>query len=151
MRYDHTQDGSLHLLVYLTAALVFASASICRGEPLPAIVLLLSGVAILPLGMCFHWLRVYDDGDQFRVRFGPLPVFGTRIRYDEITDVGAERSTFLDGWGVHWTPGKGWIFNLWGFDCVRVETRRRTVRIGTDDVVNLVAFLRNQMPRPEGP
>ncbi len=35
--------------------------------------------------------------------------------------VSAARSNWLDGWGIHYFPGRGIIYNLWGFDCVRVQ------------------------------
>ena len=146
MQYDHTQRGSLHTLVYVTAGLCLLGGWLCREELGLAIILAASGAAILPLGMCFHWLRVRDEDEHLDVRFGPLPLFGTRIPYDQITGTSPGRSTFLDGWGVHWMPGKGWIYNVWGLDCVCVALCRKTVRIGTDDIVNLLAFLRNKMP-----
>jgi len=80
-----------------------------------------------------------------------VPLFGTSIHYSEITDVAPDRSTFLEGWGVHYMPGRGWIYNLSGFDCVRITMGRKTVRVGTDDQENLVCFLRTKIAaeRPE--
>jgi hypothetical protein len=86
-------------------------------------------------------LTIRDDGDQLSVSFGPPPVWRTQILYRDIESIDPDRSTFLDGWGVHWMPGKGMIYNVWGFDCVRVRTDNRTVRLGTNDVDTLVAFL----------
>ena len=145
MQYDHTQRGGIHIPVYLTAGLCLLGGWLCREELALAIILAASGAVILPLGMCFHWLRVRDEDEHLDVRFGPLPLFGTRIPYDKITDVQADRSTFLDGWGVHWMPGKGFIYNVWGFDCIRVTLGQKTVRVGTDDIVNLRVFLRLKM------
>lgn len=51
------------------------------------------------------------------------------------------RSKLIDGWGVHWLPGRGWTFNLWGRDCVEGNTARRRLRIGTDDPEGLANFL----------
>ena len=36
-------------------------------------------------------------------------------------------------------------YNLWGFDCVKLEVRNRVIRIGSDDVENLVEFLRGKI------
>jgi hypothetical protein len=95
--------------------------------------------------LCFATLTVRDEGTRLAVRFGPIPLFGTSVAYSDITEVAAARSSFLDGWGVHWTPGRGWIYNLWGFGCVRIGLGRKTVRIGTDDVEGLVRFLNSRL------
>ncbi len=76
------------------------------------------------------------------VHSGPLPVFKTKIPYSSITAVKAARSSILDGWGIHWLPGRGVIYNVWGFDCVRITVGKKTVRIGTDDVDGLTEYLR---------
>jgi len=93
----------------------------------------------------FKFLRVHDDGDCLAIRFGPLPVFRRRIPYSQITGVEAGGSGFIDGWGIHYMPGRGLTYNLWGFDCVIVRLGAKTVRIGTDDVDGLVAFLRSKI------
>jgi hypothetical protein len=51
----------------------------------------------------------------------------------------------MDGWGIHYVPFRGWTYNLWGFDCVVLQLGSKTVRIGTDDADNLLAFLERQI------
>ena len=102
-------------------------------------------LSLVFLPFCFMHLRVRDEGDRLSVRFGPIGLFGRRIRYSAITAVEAGRSRFLDGWGVHWIWGRGWIYNLWGFDCAVIHLGRKTVRVGTDDVAGLVAFLQSKV------
>ena len=51
----------------------------------------------------------------------------------------------LEGWGIHWTPGRGWTYNIWGYDCVKLSLDRGTIRVGSDDVENLVSFLRERI------
>ncbi len=144
MQYEHTQRGALHSILWGSAGLMFAMAWLSRAVWLPALILVITGGVILAVSLCFRDLTVRDEGDHLSVRFGPLPLFGTRIPYAEITDVQPGRSNLLDGWGVHWLPGKGWIFNIWGFDCVSITLKQRMVRVGTDDLDNLLAFLHNQ-------
>ena len=103
---------------------------------------------MIVIGLSFMQLTVRDEQDALAVRFGPLPLFFTRIPYDKIRSVEPDRTTLLDGWGIHYLPGRGTTFNIWGFHCVRVELENRTIRIGTDDVENLVAFLRQRISRP---
>ena len=76
-------------------------------------------------------------------------MFGKRIPYGEITAVEADRTKFLDGWGVHWVPGRGWTYNIWGYDCVKLTLGKRVIRVGSDDVGNLLGFLRTKTSRPE--
>ena len=108
---------------------------------------LLLGLAVLflLLALSFQHLRVFDAVDHLAVRFGPLPLLGTRIRYDEITSVERGRTSLLDGWGIHWVPGRGWTYNIRGWDCVVVQLGKKTIRIGTDDVENLLAFLQAKL------
>ena len=94
------------------------------------------------LAMAFHNLTVDDQGEQLKVRFGPLPLFRRTVRYADIEKVEAGRTLLLDGWGIHYSIRGGWLWNLWGRDCVVVHFRNEKVlRIGTDDADRLVRFL----------
>jgi hypothetical protein len=53
----------------------------------------------------------------------------------------AGKSDLLDGWGMHWVPGRGWIWNAIGRDCVEIELAGRRFRVGTNDVPGLLALL----------
>jgi len=144
MGYCHRQNAPLHfiLLAITLAMLVFALNIPEDGAKLTV---LLVAVSCFLISLCFGHLVVRDDRDALSVRFGPLPLFGVRVPYAQIMAAEAARSTFLDGWGVHWMPGKGWIYNLWGRDCVRIHMGRKTVRVGTDDVAGLLAFLKTRV------
>jgi hypothetical protein len=78
---------------------------------------------------------------RLALRFGPLPVLRKTIRYAEITGVEIGRTTILDGWGVHYMPGRGWTYSIWGFTCVKLTLGRKVMRVGTDDAEGLVKFL----------
>ena len=67
-----------------------------------------------------------------------------RIRYADITGVEIGRTGIIDGWGIHYIPGRGWTYNLWGFDCVKLTLGRKIIRVGTDDAEDLVKFLREK-------
>lgn len=143
-RYDHTQVGRLHY-VLLGAMLLLVLALMMRRVPWhhPAALGLLGGVVLLPVAAAaFHRLTVTDRGDYLLLLFGPLPIFRKRIRYDRIINAQPARTSFVDGWGIHYVPGRGWTYNIWGFDCVRVQTNNGTIRIGTDDPQGLAEFLR---------
>lgn len=147
MTYDHTQRGYLHWLLLLLAVVEAVSAAAIWNDEPRWISWLLIGIAVLflTLGTAFAHLRVVGSGDRLLLRFGPLPLLRRQVPYAGITAVDAGKSSLIDGWGIHWVPGRGWTYNLWGFDCVVVNYRDSVIRIGTDDVAGLVAFLRTKI------
>jgi hypothetical protein len=145
MDYNHTQKAPLHWIL-LVVALGFAGAAIAfADEQIVLWTTIPVSALIFFLARCFICLNVSAQKEFLSVRFGPIPLFGTTIPYAEIQSVEVAKSTVLDGWGVHWMPGRGWIFNLWGFHCIEVTLKDRTVRIGTDDIEGLLEFLKTKI------
>ncbi len=144
MTYSHTQKAPLCLLLCGIAltCLVLACATVER----PAIYIA-GGVALLLtlLAPAFHHLTVIDQGDQFAIRFGPVPLFRRTVRYDDIERVEIGRTLILDGWGIHASIRGGMVWNLWGRDCVVVHLKHGVLRIGTDDAENLARFLNQRI------
>jgi hypothetical protein len=149
MGYYHSQTGVLHFPLYVLSLAFVAGAWSLRGD-LPALFVLLGiGVFTFLLAESFRHLTVEDEGDCLAVRFGPVPLFRKRIRYEEITAAEPGRTTVLDGWGIHYMPRRGWTYNIWGFDCVKLTVGKKVIRIGSDDVENLMNFLRAKINPPE--
>ncbi len=147
MSYEHTQRAPLHWILYPFGIVSLWGAWVTHKESVAvAGILVAAGVLFFLLGSMFMHLRVIDEGDSLSVRYGPLPCFGTRIRYEDITSAEQARSSFIDGWGIHYIPGRGWTYNLWGFDCVVLVVNGRKLRIGTNDAANLAQFLHSQLP-----
>ena len=148
MQYCHTQHGRWHYGLYVAVAATLYLAWVVR--PQPALMWLVLGVAALLFLFTqgFHHLTVRDEGEWLAIRFGPLPLLGKRIPYARITSVQPGRTAFLDGWGIHWLPGRGWTYNIWGYDCVKLRLDRGVIRVGSDDVANLVRFLRERIGQP---
>ena len=147
MRYTHTQTAPLYLIlvvVAITQAVI--GSTMLRAAPAAAVALWSAGAIVIALAFCFKELTVRDEGDHLLIHFGPIPLFRKRIAYAEITEVEAGRSSVLDGWGIHYGPG-GWIWNLWGLDCVIVRMGRKTLRVGTDDAAGLTGFVRGKIGR----
>lgn len=138
--YTHTQRNPLWwILLAIEIALIVL---VWQHEETAVRVLatvIVSGLVLATAS--FATLTVRDAGDRLEVRFGPLPVFGTSVVYDDIRSVRRARSRWIDGWGIHWLPGRGWTFNIWGMDCVELTTARRRLRIGTDDPEGLERWL----------
>ena len=94
------------------------------------------------LSLTVVWLETSVDERELRLRFGPLPAFSRRIPRAEIVSAERGRSAVIDGWGIHWVPGRGWTWNVHGRDCVELRmTDGRQVRVGTDDPVGLLHAL----------
>lgn len=139
--YWHRQYVPLSVLLYVVATIFFCLGWNLRSTPGLAIILPLAGVVTLILAAAFHHLTVADEGDRLAVQFGPLPLFRTAIRYEEMRAVRRGRTTILDGWGIHLSLRGGWVWNLGGRDCVEIKTGRGIMRVGTDDADNLARFL----------
>ena len=143
MRYAHTQQAPLHWVITAAAAICVLGAYMlyAKGEVGFALLLLGFGVLTTILSLCFRTLTVRDGGDALEIRFGRVPLFRRGIPYASIHAARPARSSLIDGWGVHWAPGRGWTWNLWGRDCVELDLGGKTLRIGTDDRDGLFAFL----------
>ena len=145
MNYCHTQKAPLHLLLHGVGVTLFVGAWLSRDEWPGAMILVAVGSIMILAGFMFAQMTVRDEGEFLAIRYGPLPVFRHRIRYVDVTSVEPDRSSIIDGWGIHWIPGRGWIYNLWGFSCAKLTVEGKTVRIGSDEVDDLVGFLRTKV------
>lgn len=146
--YSHTQKSPLCLLVYGTAIALFVGAWFTQDDYATAITLTGAGVMSLFLASCFHYLIVEDQGEMMAIHFGPVPLFRRIVRYADIEKVEVGRTMILEGWGIHYSFRGGWVWNLYGRDCVVVRFRNESVlRIGTDDTEKLAGFLEGKIGR----
>lgn len=140
-RYSHTQKSPLCLILYITSLaclLVLPSVVDIVGS----IVCMGLGLIFAIIGAAFHHLTVEDWGAELSIRFGPIPAFRRTVRYNDIDTVEVGRTLILDGWGIHYSIRGGWVWNIWGLDCVRIRfLDGRILRIGTDDAEGLSRFL----------
>lgn len=98
-------------------------------------------VAALP-AVVFSSLWTAVDASTLRWHFGPS-FWRKSIALTDIAQVEVIRTSFWNGWGIRHTR-RGWLYNVAGFDAVRVTTRNGTsVLIGTDDVKRFAAAIRN--------
>jgi hypothetical protein len=150
MSYHHTQQGRWHhVFLVLAAALVAGALYANHKNPngldsrkRAALDAVLVAAAVFAFcGLIFGSLTVRDEGDRLALRYGPLPLLFKTFRYADITNIEIGRTRFIDGWGIHCVPGRGWTYNLWGYDCVKLTLERKSVRIGSDDAKNLAKFL----------
>ena len=147
MQYHHTQTARLHLILIGVGIVMLVNGWVVQA-PFVRLLLFAIGGLLFVLAQCFGRLTVSDQDDRVVICFGPLPLFRRYILYDDIESVQRGRTTILDGWGIHLSPSGGWVWNLWGFDCVDVIYRQgRKLRIGTDDPEGLESFLKQRTRR----
>ncbi|MGN6545813.1 MAG: hypothetical protein ACTHK7_12240 [Aureliella sp.] len=146
--YQHTQRAPLCLLLYALAALEFLLAAAMRNEPAMLWLFVAVGVLVLVLAAAFHYLRVVGLSDRLLIGFGPLPLFRRTVKYADIAGVAVGRTSWLDGWGIHWRWGRGWVWNIWGRNCVVLRFKHGALRIGSDDAEQLAAFLQERTQPP---
>ena len=142
--YSHTQKAPLCLILYGSAFLCFVLAWVVGGTPG---IFIGDGIGLLftLLAPAFHHLTVMDQGERLAIRFGPVPLFRRTVQYADIDKVEVGRTLVIDGWGIHYSIRGGWVWNLWGRDCVVVHFKNGSMlRIGTDDAENLTQFLNNR-------
>jgi hypothetical protein len=145
--YRHTQTGPWAFVLTPIGILMMLLGWWLANVPgVPAHVppvLLVAGGLLLWLAPCFHQLTVADEGDRLAIRFGPLPLFRKRIKYEDMRAVAIDRTTLLDGWGIHLSLRGGMVWNISGWDCVVIDHGGRTW-VGTDDAANLYDFLKTR-------
>lgn len=150
MGYRNTQHGRWYMITIFVVGYLLILDYFLPGRPIPWWVYLLVVGIVGPVTLSFSSLTIYDGGEALVVQFGPLPIFRKRIPYRSITRVEKGRTTFLDGWGIHYRAGWGWTFNVWGFDCVRVFCGKTVYNLGTDDPEGLLQFLESKLSENRG-
>ena len=148
--YKHVQHvpGLLLLLMYVILAFVVLGRVLLGEQPIPWLYPRIGlSMFLLFYSASFHHLTVEDKRDRLSVSFGPLPLFRRSIRYDDIVSAEIGRTTILDGWGIHWSLRGGWVWNIWGWDCVVLQLRKGILIVGTDDAENLAEFLESRIVR----
>ncbi|NQT14288.1 MAG: hypothetical protein HQ582_16145 [Planctomycetes bacterium] len=145
MQYSHTEHGWFHYGLYLSVAATLWLAWLIRGQPFFMWMVLGAAAVLFLYTQTFHYLSVRDEDDCLAICFGPLPLLRKRIPYAQITSAEPDRTSLIDGWGIHYVPWRGVTYNIWGYDCVKLQVWGCVVRVGSDDVENLVDFLRERI------
>lgn len=131
----------------MAGAGVFAGQAVIAQQEQPArIVLLCVAALFIFLAACFAELTVRDEGERLVLRYGPLPLFGWKFSWNDVESAKVGRTSWIDGLGIHWIPGRGTTFNLWGFDCVVLQVNGKIVRIGTDEAEALAQHICTRIP-----
>ena len=82
--YWHTQWAPWHLVLEAIGVALLAAAWLSNEPPFARWLFVGLATLFLLLGASFRHLAVEDKGDHLDIRFGPLPLFRRRIRYEDI-------------------------------------------------------------------
>ena len=149
-QYDHIQKSPLYLIIFVMGILQFIAATTFfpwSNSIFPGIIMVFSGIFVTFLAFGFQHLQVVDQENYLTIRFGKLslPFCSRKLIYKNIIKVEIGRTLLLDGWGIHYSTRGGWVWNIWGRDCVVVYCEKEILRIGTDDAASLCTFLETKI------
>lgn len=106
-------------------------------------------ILMLLLGFSIRSLTIEDVGNALLVHFGPLPLFKKKIPYSDIQSAKVTHTTFLDGWGIHYSIRGGWVWNIWGYPCVLVKLKKGQIWLGSNEPEKLKAWIASKLVTPE--
>jgi hypothetical protein len=139
-RYQHTQRGTLMLVVLVLLAVVFAVLAYALPSPGRWGGLAIA-LCLLVLAWLFSSLTVRVSDNELQWRFGP-GLLSYRLALAEVASVNIVRNSPLNGFGVRMRPGFR-LYNVSGLDAVELQLKSGEIRrIGTDDPSGLAAALR---------
>ena len=143
--YRHIQRSPLCVLLYGITLLFLTIGWLLRAEPAMPWTFTSAAAFLFIVAGSFHYLAVSDEGTHLSVRFGPFPLFRRKVRFADIRRVETARTTLLDGWGIHYGFRRGWIWNIWGRDCVVLFLQQGILRVGSDDAERLANHVRSKL------
>ena len=141
--YQHRQFSPWPLaalgLVSALSAAYTAKGCKRRASSLPSL-----GFALFVLQFCVLSTRVDESGLSWNFGLGFPSGF---IAFDEIAGVELAKTKLWEGYGIHWTPRHGWLWNAAGRDAVRIRKRHGAViTIGCDDAAGLYDAICSRLP-----
>ena len=140
--YEHVQRGPLGILLITLACAQSLVALLVDLDDGTRFLLALVAIAFSVIGLSFYSLTILISRAELQIRFGPLPTFTKSIALSDIQNIVVGRSQLIDGFGIHYRPGQGWIWNLWGFDSLLLTMKNgKRLRVGSDDVRRLAETL----------
>ena len=139
--YEHTQPGTLMIVIFVVGALV--CATIAYGDA-GASRWIAGAVALgmIILAFLFSSLTVIVNDQDVRWYFGP-GAWSYSTAKSDIESAQAVRNSWVNGWGIR--MGSGFrLYNVSGLDAVELKLKSGEIRrIGTDDPTGLAAALQH--------
>ncbi|OGB91182.1 MAG: hypothetical protein A2Z31_05210 [candidate division NC10 bacterium RBG_16_65_8] len=134
MRYEHTQRGTVvQVALLIGAAACFTLTQLVPAPPFVAPMVL---VVFAICAYLFSSLTIQVTDRALHWCFGP-GMFRKEVALTEIKTAEVTRTRLLEGWGIHKTS-RGWLYNVSGFDAVRITLHSdKSILLGTDEPVRL--------------
>lgn len=140
--YRHKQNARSLLTLISFPLLICVLAALSNPEYRLGLIVaaaFLGGAAIL-----FSSLTIEVTADTLSWRFGP-GLIHKELALSEIASAEMVRSTWLDGWGIHYTR-RGWLYNVSGLDALLIKRKDgKALLLGSDDPVGLWETLQNRI------
>ena len=138
IRYEHTQRATVLLVSLLAAAVILIALGRLVEKADEAFYAVIGILAIC--GFLFSSLTIQITDRALRWQFGP-GLIRKEVPLREIERVEVTASTFLQGWGIHYTS-RGWLYNVSGFQAVAVRLKSgKEFLLGTDEPQQLCAAI----------
>ncbi|MEM1181417.1 MAG: hypothetical protein AAGM22_23945 [Acidobacteriota bacterium] len=137
--YRHTQFGTVVAGALGLGLALCLGLSAAMGWPLSLLVPAVLTAAALFL---FHSLTTVVTSKDVRIAFGPGLISKT-IPISDITNATPTRGNALWGWGIRYVPRLGWMWNVSGFDVVKLDLANgKSFGVGTSDPQGLTTSIR---------
>lgn len=135
--YRHTQFGAAVAGILLSLSAIAAGAELLTG---PSALTVVGPVLMAVFLLLFGTLTVEIDETHLRFRFG-IGLIRKSIPLAEIVEARPVRTTWADGWGIHYTA-RGWLYHVSGWEAVEITlTSGQRLRLGTDEPQHLTQAL----------
>lgn len=138
VRYEHTQRGTVVQAALLIGAVV--SFALAQFLPAPPFVVPIVLIVFVAFAYMFSSLTIHVTDRALHWCFGP-GMFRKQVSLADIATVETTRTRLLEGWGIHKTS-RGWLYNVSGFDAVRITLHGgKSILLGTDEPDRLRSVL----------
>jgi len=144
MEYRHTQISS----VFLALVLIFIALNLYAYLKIPTfhllrLIVMVNLVIFVIMLALFYSLTVEIKNKTLTCQFG-LGFIRKKIPLPTVQEVREVRNPWYAGWGIHWVPGKYWLWNVSGFRAVELVFKDgKRFRIGTDEPESLIRAIEN--------
>lgn len=133
IRYKHTQIG-ITIIVPVGVAIIVFFVMLATGRVIVPVWSAAAIVLLTPLLLAlFRTLTVSVDGERLLAKFG-IGLVRKSIPLSRIASFQSIRMRWLHGFGIHWVPFRGWLYNVSGLKAVEIVLKSgRHTLIGTDE------------------
>ena len=148
IQYKHTQIG-ITIIVPVSVAIIVFFVMLAASRVIVPVWSAAAIVLLTPLLLAlFGTLTVSVDGERLLAKFG-IGLVRKSIPLSRIASFQSVRMRWLDGFGIHWVPFHGWLYNVSGLKAVKITAKDgKWTYVGTDEPEALCRALEKVIPGP---